>query len=290
MKILKQLDINDCLFIDIETRNAVRGLEPNTPLYEAWVYKNKFGREPLNAVDIFKSYDEQAALYAEFAAICCITIGKVGKDGILKLKSYVGEDEQKLIHDFCEGLNRIVAANKKTVIVGWAIKGFDVPWIVKRCFVNQIELPNILDLNHLKPWEMTSIVDLMDLWKGGAFNGGSLIAAATALGLANPKDELAGYQTNNAFYNDLDGLAKIETYCCKDVATTAHIFNKLRYEPLLPVEFGEIKLKKVGVLNRVFNKGEMAPAEQDEILKNLNSLPDDEKILANEILETLKVN
>lgn len=287
MKILKQIDINDVVFIDIETVKAEKQLIQGTPLWEAWQYKNKSGRDPIGANDIVKSFDEQASLYAEFGKIVCITIGKV-KGETLKLKSYAVDDEKQLLSDFAAALEGIVAANKKTILCGHAIKGFDIPWIVRRCIVHQVELPNILDLNHLKPWEMTSILDTMEIWKGGAFNGASLIAIAVALGIANPKDELEGSETSTTYYNEQYGLGKIQAYCEKDVATVAQIFRKCRYEPLLEVELGEIKVKQVGVLNKVFNKGAMAPAEEKEIVANYNKLEADEKVIAKEILEAVK--
>lgn len=288
MKFLKTIDINDAVFIDIETSNAVRALEPNTPLHAAWEYKNKFGREPIGADDIIKSFEEKAALFPEFGAIRCITIGKE-KEGILKLKSFVGEDEKELLTSFSTVLETVVGANKKTKIVGWAIIGFDIPWIVRRCIVNGVKIPSILDIGHLKPWNYSDyIIDLMDVWKGGAFNGSSLIATATALGLENPKEELAGYQTSDAYYNDPEGLVKIEQYCCRDVHTTANIFHKCRYEPLVEVEVGEIKIKQVGVLNRVYNAGEIKPDDEKDIAKKVGKLKGKKREIAEEILGAIK--
>lgn len=286
MKILKQLNLDDVLFFDIETVNQVKQLNEGTPLWHSWMYKNKYGREPLNAEDPIKSYDENAALFPEYAKIACITIGKI-KDGVLKLKSYCGEDESALLKNFCKALTDICAANKKTLLSGWAIKGFDLPWIVRRCIVNQIDIPNIIDTGDKKPWEIPH-VDLMEFWKGSAFNGTSLIAAAIALGLADPKDELHGYQTTTTYYNDPDGLAKIAAYCEKDVLCVANILLKCRQEPIIKAEVGDIKVKQVGVLNRAFNSGELSAADEKEIVKNLNDLPEDEKEIGKEILNVIK--
>ncbi len=282
MRKLKNLDLNDLVFFDIETVNAVKVLEAGTPLWEAWNYKMKYGREPLGGEDVAKSYVDQAALYPEFGRIVCITIGKI-KDNILKLKSYVGDDEEALLKDFCNALTNIVAANKKTTLVGHAIKGFDIPWIVRRCIVNQVEIPAIIDTADEKPWNILHL-DTLELWKGSAFNSASLIAIATTLGLVNPKDKLAGYETSKTYYNEPDGLEQIRIYCEKDVTTVANIVRKCRYEPIVQAENGEIKVKQVGVMNRVFNTNDLVKADEQELMTNYAKLDEKEKVIAKEIM------
>ena len=307
MKILKELDLNNVVFIDIETVNAVKELQIATPLWDAWKYKLNFGRDPLlkrepgeAGLDRFNEkakelYNSDAALYPEFGKIVCITIGKIKDDG-LKLKSYVGDDEKVLLAEFCNTLTNMIAANKKTVLCGHAIKGFDIPWLMRRCIVNQVELPTLLDTAHLKPWETTAI-DTMDLWKGTSFNGASLIAITTALGLHNPKDELAGYQTNEVYYNKQNGLKLIQAYCEKDVTAVANIVRKCRYEPVVevdnldafkvrPVSEGDaFKVKQVGVLNKVFNTGSLTPEDENKIMTNYSKLNAEEKVVAKDILD-----
>jgi uncharacterized protein YprB with RNaseH-like and TPR domain len=289
MKILRDLNLDDAVFFDIETVNAVPKLEANTPLWEAWNYKNKFGREPLNADDILKIYDENAALYSEFGKIVCISVGKI-KGDVIKLKSFVDRDEKQVLTDFCRVLGQIIGANKKTVLIGHAVKGFDIPWIVRRCIVNQVEIPGIIDTNHLKPWELHGILDTHDLWKGTGFNGASLIAIAVALGLVNPKEQLAGYETSATYYRDGDaGLQAIARYCERDVTTVANIVRRCRYESLVEAEDGEIKVKQVGVLNRIHNKGgESNEADQKEVVKNLNKLKGKDKEIGEDILAAIK--
>jgi len=286
MKLLKSLDLNDVVFIDIETVAGTKRLEEGTPLWDSWQYKMRHGREPLGDGDAAQMFAEQAALYAEFGKIVCITIGKI-KDDVLKLKSFADHNEAKLLKDFCSTLNNIIAANKKTVLCGHAIKGFDLPWIMRRCIVNQIELPSLIDTAHLKPWE-TSSIDTMDLWKGTGFNGGSLIAIAVALGLHNPKDDIEGFQTTDVYYNEAAGLERITTYCEKDVLTVANIVRKCRYEPIVSAEFSELKEKRVGVLERIYNTETITKADESEIVKNINSLSAEEQPIAEELMSIVK--
>lgn len=288
MKILKALDLNDVVFIDIETVAAVEKLEQGTALWDSWDYKMKHGRDPLGeADDPSKLFADKAALYPEYGKIVCITIGKI-KEGSLRVKSYSGHDEKEILEQFCTALTNITASNGKTVLCGHAIKGFDIPWLMRRCIVNQVPLPLLLDTAHLKPWETTAI-DTMDLWKGTGFNGGSLIAIAVALGLHNPKDDIEGFETTGVYYNEKEGLQRIVKYCEKDVLTVANIVLKCRYEPT--VEFAaaadnKISTKEVTMLEQIYNKKDITSQEQTAIVNALQTMVDDEEIkIATQILK-----
>lgn len=286
MKILKQLNLDDVVFIDIETVPQVPKLKRDTPLWHAWKYKMNHGREPIDGDDPIKLYDEQAALYAEFGKIVVITIGKV-KNNKLKLVSYANDDEAQLLMDFTTALNNIIAANKSTVLAGHAIKGFDLPWIMRRCLIYGIPLPSLIDTAHLKPWETTSI-DTAELWKGTGFNGGSLIAIAVAFGLVNPKDDMGGWQTGEVYYNEKEGLQRITRYCEKDVLTVANIVRVIRGEELLEPEVVEqLKTTSVGMLNRSFNTGEISKEDAKKLAKIKETLKEEEQKKADEILNII---
>lgn len=284
MKILKDLDLNNVVFIDIETVASEYPLQETSPLYPAWKYKMEHGREPLGGTDVAGSYNNQAALFAEFGKIVCITIGKI-VDNKLKLKTYaVNEDEKETLKQFCAALNNICASNRGTVLCGHAIKGFDIPWLMRRCIVNQIELPTLLDTAHLKPWETTAI-DTMDLWKGTGFNGGSLIAISAALGLSNPKDELEGFETTKTYWEG--GLEQIVKYCEKDVKTVANIVRKCRYEEVIDVEKTEIVIEDAGSLERIYNSKKMTSKDQNNLIESMNGMSTEDSKIANDILKVV---
>lgn len=286
MKILKQLDLENVIFIDIETVNQVPVLEKDSLLYQSWAYKMKYGRDPIGGDDPIAKYDAEAALYPEFAKIVCITIGKISKNSVLKIKSYVGDDEKEILTNFCAALNSLIAANNKTVLCGHAIKGFDIPWIMRRCIVNGVELPSLIDTAHLKPWETTSI-DTLELWKGTAFNSASLITIAVALGLANPKDKLSGYETSKTYYNEPNGLDLIREYCEKDVLTVANIVRKCRYEEPVVPEMSDIKTQAVGVLTKVYNTKKLDTEDEKKIVKTRKKMNEKEQAIANELLDVV---
>lgn len=290
MKILRNLDLNNVVFIDIETVPIVEQLQEDTPLLNSWDYKVRHNRENEKFEGTLnESYIKNAALYAEFAKIVCITIGKV-KDGMLKLKSYIGDPDQDvsqetdLLATFCEDLTKITSANKYTCLAGHAIKGFDIPFIMRRCLVNQVELPSLIDVGHLKPWELTAI-DTMDLWKGTGFRSASLLNICTALGIISPKDEMEGQDTYTYYYHHEDGIELIRKYCEKDVLTVANVIRCCRYEPLLKVEKSYINVEKVGLVEKVFN-GKTAKDKQ-QLVKQISILPMEEQIAAKVILDTV---
>ena len=45
------------------------------------------------------------------------------------------------------------SANNNYRLVGHAAKYFDFPYLSKRFIINELDIPDILDTVHLKPWE-----------------------------------------------------------------------------------------------------------------------------------------
>lgn len=286
MKALKQVNLNNVVFIDIETVRIQDTIEPGTPLMESWEYKMRYSREANDKFDedLVKSYQEKAALYAEFAKIVCITIGKVNGDTI-KLKSYCGADEKALLTEFCDVMNGLVAANPKIQLCGHAIKGFDIPFIMKRCLVNRIEVPDLLDVADVKPWLMTAL-DTLELWKGTGFYGASLINISVALGLESPKQDMQGSETSNVYYTEGEaGLARIASYCEKDVLAVCNIVRHLRNEDVITkVEIGTSNAEKVPMLTRIYNTKKVTKKDLATIEAVTKELDPEEAKIAKELL------
>lgn len=286
MQLLKKLDINNCLFIDIETVAAEKKLTKESPLWASWEYKIKHGKDPLEEGDPSETFNEKAALFAEFGKIVCITIGKMFK-GQLMLKSFSSDSEKELLTKFAAAIESVIARNKNTILVGWAIKGFDMPWIMRRLLVHQIELPLLFDTAGEKPWTVTAI-DLMELWKGTAFTGGSLISVATALGLTNPKDDIEGCQTTDTYYKEKDGLERIRVYCEKDVLTTVNIFLKCRYESpisLISKEPEPEDDKPVGIMQEIYNTKKVSTRAKKHIMAVTNGMNEKDQEIAKELVK-----
>ena len=83
----------------------------------------------------------RAGIYAEFGKIVCITIGMVDeKTKSIKLKSFSGDDEKRLLVEFSHFLStkhNYVGA----ILCGHNAKEFDFPFISRRMLVHGIPLP-----------------------------------------------------------------------------------------------------------------------------------------------------
>lgn len=242
MKALKYLNTSDIVFFDIETVRISDTLKKGTELHHAWEYKSRYDSEnkttaPVSVEQLFK---EKAALYAEFGKIVCITVGRIhtGKDKVTFpiFKNYDSPDEKEILASFMSDLNKVCEKNHNTFLFGHAIKGFDIPFVFRRCLINGIEPNHLFDIGEAKPWELTA-KDTLELWKSGAFYSASLLAISNAFGLPSPKTDIAGHETSDVYWkNKKTGLERITRYCMRDVLTLINVFRKCRFEEPFIIE------------------------------------------------------
>ncbi len=258
MKALKYSKIDDIIFIDIETVRGEKSLVKDSNTYHAWDYKTRYENEGKSNIvsSLEKSYQDKAALYAEFGKIICISVGRL----ILKsdntyevvIKDYFSHDEKELLADFTSGLNKVCHAKPQSFLFGHAIKGFDMPYIFRRCIINGIIPNNLFDMSDIKPWEATA-KDTMELWKNGAFYSASMLAISNAMGLPSPKNDISGSEVSDIYWGSEDGLDRVVRYCRRDVLTLINIYLKLMFkEPIILDEIynipEEVKAKEIKVV------------------------------------------
>lgn len=220
-------DISNILFLDIETVRQNRNFDELDPRWQAlWEKKSRFlVKDEQTATDVY----ERASIYAEFGKIVAICVGVVfrqpsGELGI-KLKSYHGHDEKKLLVEFGELVTKSFSGSQH-FLCGHNGKEFDFPYIARRMLVHGIELPEPLELAGKKPWEIKHL-DTMELWKFGDYkNFTSLDLLAAVFGIPTPKDVIDGSMVGDVYWEEND-LEKIATYCKKDVATLINVYLRL---------------------------------------------------------------
>ena len=232
---LQKINIEKVLFLDIETVPEVykfSDLDPTTAcLYDA---KTKWQQKDGTTVE--DTY-EKAGVYAEFAKIICISCGIVadkphGKE--IRLKSFSGDDEKKLLLDFAKLLNSHYNSPYH-ILCGHNAKEFDFPFIARRMLINGIDLPGALDIAGKKPWEISHI-DTMELWKFGDFKHySSLSLLCHIFKIPTPKDDISGADVARVYYEEND-LKRISKYCEKDVIAVIQLFLKFRNEALVEVD------------------------------------------------------
>jgi len=73
----------------------------------------------------------------------------------------------------------------------------------------------------------------MELWKFGDFKSyTSLNLLACTLGVPTPKDDIDGSMVGEVYWKEKD-LARIVTYCQKDVVTVAQVYLRMQGEDLI---------------------------------------------------------
>jgi 3'-5' exonuclease len=182
-------------------------------------------------------YPMRAGVMAEFSKIVCISIGYFNRDQQLRMriKSFYGDDERKILNDFLETMRKIESLNSKWCFAGHNIKEFDIPFICRRLIINRFPIPPFLDFQNMKPWE-TNIVDTFQYWRFGDYKQfTSLKLLAAALGVPSSKDDIDGSMVGEVYWKERD-VKRIANYCQKDVITTGNIFLRFKNLPLLNAE------------------------------------------------------
>ncbi|HKC69625.1 MAG TPA: 3'-5' exonuclease [Bacteroidia bacterium] len=221
---MPQAEINNILFLDIETVPLVYDYQQlNEPFKKLWDLKWQYSKD----ITAEQQY-AKAGIYAEFAKVVCICVGYFnGKE--FRIKSFYGDDEKILLEDFKLTLERHFANYALCAHNG---KEFDFPFMCRRMLVNGISLPEVLQIQGKKPWEITHL-DTMELWKFGDYKSyTSLQLLAAIFDIPTPKDDIDGSQVAKVYYEEKN-LERIKTYCEKDVVTVARLLQKMRGEQTL---------------------------------------------------------
>ncbi len=225
--------LEDILFLDIETvpqENTWENLP--TSIQDLFAQKTAYQRnnEELSPEEFY----ERAGIWAEFGKIICISVGyfnKADSKRQLRLKSFYGDDEKQLLIEFKDLLERHFSKQQQ-VLCAHNGKEFDFPYIARRMIINQIDLPQKLNLFGKKPWEV-SHMDTMELWKFGDYKHySSLKLLTTILGIPSPKDDIDGSEVAKVYYKEKD-LLRIVRYCEKDTVAVAQLLLRFNNETLL---------------------------------------------------------
>jgi len=229
---LNKINIERILFLDIETVPLHSDYNQLEEKFKAlWDKKASFLIK--NEDDTPESSYERAGIYAEFGKIVCISVGFL-KGNIFRIKSFYSEDENKLLSEFINLLEKYYSF-KQHLLCAHNGKEFDFPYIARRILINGLKLPDILDNAGKKPWEVAHL-DTLELWKFGDYkNYTSLELLAAVFDIPTPKNDIDGSEVAGVFWKDND-LQRIVTYCQKDVLTIAQLFLRYQGKPLISQE------------------------------------------------------
>lgn len=232
---LDRTNLKNIMVLDIET---VPQHASYSELTDDWkeLWKKKMQRELKEGLTPDGLY-QRAGIYAEFGKIICICAGYFHDNGSglsFKVKAFYGDDEKKLLADFSDTLNKSFSTDEH-LLCGHNSKEFDFPYIARRCLINGLQIPFLLDNAGRKPWEV-QLMDTMDLWKFGDYKSfTSLNLLASVFGIESPKDDIDGSQVWSTYWIEKD-LERIKNYCMKDVVTVAQLLLKFKGMDLLKKE------------------------------------------------------
>jgi len=238
---LKNLNIEEVLFIDIETVPiAPEYSDLNEKWQQLWEHKVEY---QINNDEPAEVLYDRAGIYAEFGRIICISAGYVFKkqgELFFRAKSFADEDEKKLIRNFFTAWDAFSRAGKRKLCAHNG-QEFDFPYIARRALVNNLVLPKIMDIAGSKPWEIKdSLIDTLQLWKFGNYKHfTSLSLLCELFNIPSPKDDIDGSQVAKIYWEERD-IGRIIKYCEKDTLAVANLLLKYKGDKIIPIENMEV--------------------------------------------------
>lgn len=228
---IEKISLENILFLDIETVPEEENfLLLDEEKKELFGLKTQYQRKEEFTPEEF--YD-RAGIWAEFGKIICISVGYFTFKGDIRhfrVTSFYGE-EKKILQDFSNLLNTHFN-QPQHIMCGHNAKEFDFPFIARRMIINQVQIPNKLNLFGKKPWEVPHL-DTLEMWKFGDFKHYTSLKLLTkVLNIPSPKDDISGSEVGHVYYVEKN-IDRIIVYCEKDVIAVAQIMLRLRREDLL---------------------------------------------------------
>jgi predicted PolB exonuclease-like 3'-5' exonuclease len=234
---LKDLNIEEVLFIDIETAPVVSEFGKLSETWQKlWEHKMK---SQLKENETVEDLYQRAGIYAEFGRIICISMGYIVQkedEKFYRVKSFYDEDEKVLIDNFFQALQKFTKAGKRKLCAHNG-QEFDFPYIARRAIVHGLNLPKILDIAGTKPWETKDqLLDTLQLWKFGDYKHyTSLSLLCELFNIPTPKDDIDGSQVARVYWED-NNLSRIVRYCEKDTLAVANLLLRYKGEKIIEVE------------------------------------------------------
>jgi DNA polymerase elongation subunit (family B) len=238
------INLHCILFLDVETVPGHQNFEELSEDFQQ-LWRDKSRRYSSEGKTPEELYFDKAGIHAEFGKIICISVGyfpepKTLKEGekSLRITSFYSDNEADLLLKFKMLLDKSYAdCNRHTLCAHNGIE-FDFPYIARRMMINDIRLPNLLNVSGTKSWNNPFLLDTMEMWKFGDYKASTSLSLLSALfGIPTSKDDISGKDVANVYYEG-NGLERIKTYCEKDVLNLARIYRK--FASLGPIAEGDV--------------------------------------------------
>lgn len=175
-------DLTKIIFIKIETSTKYNLFTDASPELQQ-CFKDKF-EHLFTSKDVTPTqgnwqemYQDKAPLLPEFGRIVGIsygyyTVASGDGDYAFKSKTISSDNEKELLETFSTMIKaiKVAGSNYEYFLCGYALKGFDVPFLAKRMVINGLQIPKMVDTEGVKPWELLVFIDIAENWKMGAWD------------------------------------------------------------------------------------------------------------------------
>lgn len=187
------------LFFDIETISSF----------------NKRERKSKSFLLLKEKYEDRLNFMPEFNKILTIAVWYQFQENI-QVKNLEWSEEEQIKHFF-----EVIKNNK---LSWYNIKGFDLPFIVKRAIKYGITIPEQIKAYNKKPREFDNIIDLQEIWKHIWYSACSLDVLCNFLWITSPKDFWIDWSQVQEFYDNKKEKEIID-YCKRDVEATIKVYD-----------------------------------------------------------------
>lgn len=174
---------------------------------------------------------QQAAIWAEFSKVVCISCAYIQQKHILRIKNFYGDDELALLTEFIALLNKCWNSSDGFLCAHNA-KKFHFPFLCRRILINNLHIPYALDVQGKKPWEIKHL-DTMELWQfGDQRHFTSLELLAEVFNITNKTNR----KENKVYHMYYEGEKKwndIVQGCQESIQIVAQVFRRYKSEKLL---------------------------------------------------------
>jgi len=176
------------------------------------------------------NYEYFASIHGDFGKIICISLGYVGDNDDIRLKSLSGDNETELLSEF----NKIIEKHSG-IYIHYNGLNFDIPFIIQRMSYHGIA-PASRYFTNLRRYSTEPHFDIMMQYYNWDLSRALPLGILAELqGLPSPKEELSGDKVFAAYQKG--EWDRIVRYCEFDTATTLNLWRKLfLYQPIIPAE------------------------------------------------------
>lgn len=132
--------------------------------------------------------------------------------------------ETQLLVEFWKKYEECRAAGRR--MVGHNIAGFDIPFLVRRSWLNDIPVPATV-FDRGKWIDSSTLVDTLSLWKCGTNDGEKLDSLGRAFGVGGKTEGVNGGDFARLYFGAAEERAKALEYAARDVVLTAKIATRM---------------------------------------------------------------